>query len=301
MWTQRGRTRRRPRLVTASWLTRLSIRPSSRQRPDQARELHNAPLIKTTRQDAAGRPYLYYEVDFDAMARGIQPSTKLFMLCNPHNPVGRVYTRAELERMGELALQHDLTICADEIHAELLLGESQHIPIATLSPEIAMRTVTLIAPSKTFNVPGLGCSLAVIPDPALRRQLERTSAGIVPHVNVLGYVAAFAAYTQCDDWLDELLEYLTANRDFLLDYVRANMPKVVMTVPEATYLAWLDFSAYGLDDPYQYFLDRAKVALNAGAPFGEGGKHFARLNFGCPRATLHQALDRMLAALPNAT
>jgi cystathionine beta-lyase len=267
---------------------------------NQARTLHNAPLAKSTRHDGARRPYLHYALDFDAFAHALQPNTRLYMLCNPHNPVGRAYSRAELEAVGEFALYHDLVICSDEIHAELVLGDTAHIPLASLSPELAARTITLIAPSKTFNVPGLGCSLAIIPDPTLRNQLQQASAGIVPHVNLMGYVAAEAAYTQCDPWLEALLAYLTANRDFLVDTVRARMPKVELTVPEATYLGWLDFSAYGLENPYEFFLENAKVALSAGTPFGAGGEQFVRLNFGCPRATLQQALDQMTAALERA-
>lgn len=267
---------------------------------NQDRESQNAPLAKHTRRDHQGRAYLHYEMDFDAMARRVEPSTKLLMLCNPHNPVGRAYTQAELEQLAGFALSHDLTICSDEIHAELLLGQTRHIPVASLDDEIAARSITLLAPSKTFNIPGLGCSLAVIPNPDLRAQINRTSAGIVPHVNLMGYTAALAAYTRCDDWLHELLAYLTANRDFVVEFVRAEMPKVELTIPEATYLLWLDFSPYGLDNPHKFFLDHAKVALNSGAIFGEGGESFARLNFGCPRAILAEALTRMADALHKA-
>jgi cystathionine beta-lyase len=265
---------------------------------NQERALHNAPLARTHRHDAQGKPYLYYEMDFDAMQAAVQPNTAMFTLCNPHNPVGRAYSRAELEQLAEFCLRHDLTICADEIHSDLTLDGTHHLPIAALSPEIADRTITLLAPSKTFNIPGLGCSLAIVPNPNLRQQVIKAMTGLIPHVNLLGFAAAIAAYESCEEWLQQLRAYLTANRDFTTAFVREQMPQVELTLPEATYLGWLDFRAYGLNDPYQHFLDHAKVSLSSGKPFGAGGETFVRLNFGCPRATLTQALTQMAAALP---
>ncbi|MCB0061978.1 MAG: aminotransferase class I/II-fold pyridoxal phosphate-dependent enzyme, partial [Caldilineaceae bacterium] len=193
---------------------------------------------------------------------------------------------------------HDIVICSDEIHCDLLLGRTQHIPVAALDPEIAQRTITLVAPSKTFNVPGLGCSAAIVQNAALRQQLTKASSGIVPHVNVLGISAAIAAYTECQTWHDELLAYLTANRDFLVDYIEQHLPNLRVTVPEATYLAWIDCQDAGIDgEPYEFFLKEAKVALNAGIRFGEEGKAFVRLNFGTQRARLEEGLARMRRAL----
>ena len=149
---------------------------------------------------------------------------------------------AELETLAAKCLEHDLVICSDEIHCDLLLGETEHIPIASIDPEIARNTITLMAPSKTYNMPGLACSFAIITNPDLRSQFQRASAGIVPHVNVLGYVAAQAAYVQCADWEHQLLAYLTANRDFLLEYLREQSAAIAATIPEATYLGWLDFN-----------------------------------------------------------
>ncbi|MEZ4732651.1 MAG: aminotransferase class I/II-fold pyridoxal phosphate-dependent enzyme [Caldilineaceae bacterium] len=155
-----------------------------------------------------------------------------------------------------------------------------------------------MAPSKTFNVPGLGCSFAIIPNADLRRQMQKASAGIVPHVNLLGYTAAIAAYTECQDWLDELQRYLTANRDFVADYLVQHLPHLPVTVPEATYLAWVDCRASGIEgSPQKFFLEQAKVALNDGTAFGKGGEGFVRLNFGCPRGLLKQGLESMHAAL----
>jgi cystathionine beta-lyase len=264
---------------------------------NQERTVVTAPLTVTTRLDELGRPYLYYAIDFDALEAAVTPSTRLFMLCNPHNPVGRTYSVAELEQLAEFCRRHDLVISSDEIHCDLLLAGAHHQPIAGLAPEIAEHTITLMAPSKTFNIPGLGCSMAIVPNEELRKQMARASAGIVPHVNVLGLVAARAAYSECEPWLAALRSYLTGNRNLVFDFVQTHIPQVRMTLPEATYLAWLDFRAVNLAGPFHYFLEEAKVALSDGAPFGEGGEGFLRLNFGCCRSTLQQALDKIAAAL----
>jgi cystathionine beta-lyase len=236
----------------------------------------------------------------DALNAAAQPNTRLFMFCNPHNPVGRAYTLSEQELLADFCLRHHLTVCSDEIHSDLLLGGTKHIPIAAVNPEIAQRSITLLAPSKTFNLPGLGCSMAIIPNSDLRRQIELAARGIIPHVNILGYVAAIAAYNKGGPWLESLKEYLTANRDLVFDFFKDNLPEVEMTLPEATYLGWLDFRAYGIDDPYRFFLERAKVALSAGTSYGEGGRGYARLNFGTPRALLMQGLEQMATAVKQA-
>jgi cystathionine beta-lyase len=262
---------------------------------NQEHVLHSASL-----QTQVDGQIMRYNVDYDAFAAAIQPNTRLFLLCNPHNPVGRAFTRDELTRMADVCLRHKLVICSDEIHADLLLDGTRHIPIASLDPEIAQQTVTILAPSKTYNLPGLGCSLAIIQNPELRRQVNKAAAGIVPHVNLLGYAAAIAAYGECDDWLDQLRAYLTANRDFLVAYLHEHMPAIRTTVPEATYLAWLDCREAGITgNPQKFFLEKAKVALNDGAVFGKGGEGFVRLNFGCTRAILTQGLEQMKEALQN--
>lgn len=264
---------------------------------NQQRVVQAAPLATRTQHDAQGRPYLHYELDFDAMEASVTPETQLFMLCNPHNPVGRAYTPQELSQIGEFCLRHNLVISSDEIHCDLLLGETKHHPIAALAPELAERTITLMAPSKTYNIPGLGCSMAIVPNAPLRAQINQAAAGIVPHVNILGLVAAHAAYTECEDWLEELRDYLTGNRDLVFDFVQRCLPQVPLTLPEATYLAWLDLRGLHLSAPQQFVLKEAKVALSDGAPFGQGGEGFVRLNFGTPRALLQQGLDQIAAAL----
>jgi cystathionine beta-lyase len=241
---------------------------------------------------------LHYEIDFDALAAAITPRTRLFLLCHPHNPIGREFTVAEMERLAALCLERDVLICADEIHCDLMLDNCRHTPFATLGPEVADHTVTLMAPSKTFNIPGLGCSFAVVSNPRLRARLEQAAAGIVPHVNVLGLAAAQAAFSRCDEWLAALQAYLTANRDALLAFIDQRLPGVVATAPTATFLAWLDFRQAGLPtNPHSFFLERARVALNDGPSFGPGGGGCVRFNFGCPRSTMMQALAQMSEAL----
>lgn len=259
---------------------------------NQYRTLQSAPLNVT---QTGGR--LHYELNMAGLAQAVLPNTKLFLLCNPHNPVGRAYTHAELSELAAFCESHDLMICSDEIHCDLLLGATKHIPIGSLSPEIGQRTITLMAPSKTFNIPGLGASFAIVQNPALRKQLEAAMAGIVPHVNILGMVAAEAAYAECDAWLEELRAYLTANRDFAIAYIEEHLPGVQLTVPESTYLLWLDLRRFGAEKPAELLMQEAKLAVNEGAWFGEGGEGFVRLNFGCPRSTLEDGLQRLRAAV----
>ncbi|MEM7132605.1 MAG: PatB family C-S lyase [Chloroflexota bacterium] len=264
---------------------------------NQGQETHVAELACTT-INANGHERLHYEIDFDALEEAIQPHTRLFILCNPHNPVGRAYTQDELAHIAELCLKHDLILCSDEIHCDLTMADNKHISIASLSPQMAERTITLIAPSKTFNIPGLGCSAAIIQNMELRQQFDQAAKGIVPHVNLLGYEAGMAAYTQCDDWHDGLLAYLSANRDFITHYVDSHLPTIRTTCPEATYLAWLDCREAGIEGtPQEFFLKEAKVAFSDGAAFGQGGEGFVRLNYGCTKAILEQGLERVRNAL----
>jgi cystathionine beta-lyase len=254
-----------------------------------------------TREEAelAQRPDGRYVIDFDTFRGAIHSRTRLFVLCNPHNPIGRVWERSELTQLAEICLERGLVIVADEIHCDLVYPGHQHVPIASLSPEIERRTITLMAPSKTFNLPGLKSSLAIVPDAALRERFLATQLDLVKAVNILGYTATLAAYRDGQPWLDELLRYLEANRDFLADYVRAHLPGITMAKPEGTYLAWLDCRSAGIHggDPYAFFLDRARVALNDGATFGRPGRGFVRLNFACPRPILADGLERMRRAL----
>jgi cystathionine beta-lyase len=239
-----------------------------------------------------------WTINWAALERAVTPRTKLFYLCNPHNPLARVWRREELTRLAEFCLRHKLVLCSDEIHCDLILDPAlPHIPTALLSPEIATRTVTLMAPSKTYNMPGLGTSFAIIPDPVRRTRFVRATAGIVAEVNTLGFTACEAAYRDSEPWRQALLAYLRGNRDHLRDFVARELPGVKLEAPiEATYLAWLNVAALGLADPIGHF-EKHGVGLSDGAFFGAPKGHYVRINFGCTRATLVEALSRMKSAV----
>ncbi len=243
---------------------------------------------------------LHYEIDFDEFSNTISEQTKVFILCNPHNPTGRVFTQLELERMAEICLQKKVIICSDEIHNDLIFSPHQHIPIAALDNEIAQNSVTLMAPSKTFNIPGLEFSFAIVPDPELRKRILLAGEGLLSGINTLAWAAAESAYQDGEEWLSELLVYLKGNRDFLSGWLQEHNPEVNFTQPEGTYLSWLDMRALDLKpSPYEFFLNQAKVAFNDGIPFGNGGAGFVRLNFGTPRKILQEALDRLEIAIKS--
>ena len=235
-----------------------------------------------------------WKYDMDLLRSKITPKTKIFELCSPHNPVGRVFSRNELEDIANLCIEKDLILCSDEIHCELILDkDKKHIPIATLSPEIESRTVTMMAPSKTFNVPGFGCSFAIIPNPKLRSQFRQAMTGIVPDAAALGYYSALAAFRDSEDWRQELLEYLRGNRDYLINEF-SKIKGIEMFPVESTYLAWLDVKQLGLTEPDKFF-EAAGVGLSDGRPFGLEG--YMRLNFACPRSRLVEAIKRIRKAL----
>jgi cystathionine beta-lyase len=235
-------------------------------------------------------------MDFADMEASLKPQTRMFVLCNPQNPTGRVYRKAELIELAQFCQRHDLVICSDEIHCDLILEPSlYHIPIASLSPEINQQTITLMAPSKTYNIPGLGCAFAVIANADLRKRFKRAMDGIVPFVNVLGIVAADAAYRKGQPWLDALLGYLRVSRDLVFKRIN-KMPGLNMTQVEATYLAWIDVRRLNLPNPDKWF-EKAGVGLSNGRNFNGDG--FLRMNFGCSRHLLNKALDRMARVLTN--
>ncbi|MCC6415943.1 MAG: PatB family C-S lyase [Opitutaceae bacterium] len=238
-----------------------------------------------------------WEIDWVALEAAVTPRTKLFLLCSPHNPIARVWRRDELMRLGEFCVRHDLLLCSDEIHCDLILDNLPHIPTARLGADIAKRSITLMAPSKTYNVPGLGTSFAVIPDAGLRARFVRATAGIVAEVTTLGFAACEAAYRDSEDWRQALLATLRGNRDHLVKFVENELPGVSLDAPiEATYLAWLNVRALNLPDPIAHF-EAHGVGLSDGAFFGAPKGYYVRLNFGCPRATLELALRRMKNAL----
>ncbi|MGD9286366.1 MAG: PatB family C-S lyase [Desulfobacterales bacterium] len=249
-------------------------------------------LIKVPMKEDAG----CWQFDFDRLEQMITPNSRLFILCNPHNPVGRVFSRTELAELAAICNKYEIVICSDEIHCGLILNEDKvHIPLATLDAEIADRTITLMAPSKTYNIPGLGCAFAVISNKKLREQFKKAMAGIVPMPNALGYAATMAAFSECADWHEALLNYLRVNRETVTRAIQ-QMPLISMTPAEATYLAWIDMRSSGLENPVKFFED-AGVGLQDGIEFA--GPGFARMNFGCPRRLLKKALNRMKTAMNN--
>ncbi len=251
----------------------------------------NVPLALDS---AAGR----WEIDWDGLERAVTPRSRMLLFCHPHNPVARVWSQEEVARIAEFCARHNLVLCSDEIHCDLILKPgSAHATLGVAAPESAALSLTFMAPSKAFNIPGLGTSFAIIPDPALRARYNRACAGIVAEVNALGYVACEAAYRAGWPWLEALVAYLRGNRDLLADFISREVPGVRIEAPiEATYLAWLNVSALGLENPVRHF-ESGGVGLSDGVPFGARPGTHVRINFGCPRSTLTEALSRMRAAV----
>ena len=220
-----------------------------------------------------------YEIDFDDFEEKVASGVKLFILCNPHNPVGRVFTREELTKMAEICLKYNVWICSDEIHNDLIFSGYQHIPIANLSPDAAQITVTYLAPSKTFNIAGLSTSVVIAENPVIKDRLSQTLSMLLGHPNILGLHAARAAYLHGRPWLREVMHYLQANRDYLVNYVNENLPGIRMWSPEGTFLGWLDCRQLEVESPHRFFLDEAKVGFNDGISFGEDGQGFLRISF----------------------
>ncbi|MGL9723636.1 MalY/PatB family protein [Sodalis sp. (in: enterobacteria)] len=236
-------------------------------------------------------------VDFAGTDPALTGNERLLMLCNPHNPGGSAYRREELLQHLAFAREHDLLVCSDEIHCDLLLTPGlRHIPFASLDGDAAQRSITLMSPSKSFNIAGLGASVAVIPNARLRMKFAAQRAGLVPAVDVLALCAANAAWRGGQDWLAAQINYLRGNRDRLKARLR-DMPGLTLAGPEATYLAWIDASGLGVADPHAFF-EQAGVGLSAGADFGD--RRFVRLNFGCTRGVLDAALARMAQAIDRA-
>jgi cystathionine beta-lyase len=247
-------------------------------------------LVRCPLRHETGR----YTFDLEQFESAVGDNTALLLLCNPHNPVGRAWTRDELEPLVEICLRKNILICSDEIHCDLILEPTaRHIPTAMLSDAAAQHTITLMAASKTFNVPGLNCAFAVIPNPQIRRRFRQATFGIVPHVNAFGYAGTLAAFGQCRDWHSQLLDYLRKNRDTLAGAI-GDIPGLKMDSPEATYLAWLDGRDLGIQNPVEFF-EAAGVGLSDGAEFGAPG--FLRLNFGCPHKTLLTAIEKIKTAV----
>lgn len=256
--------------------------------------LTNRNLIENPLKLTNGR----YTFDLDDLKQKVTEKTKLLLLCNPQNPGGMVWTRDELTALAAFCMEHKILVISDEIHSDLIFGDHKHIPFATLSEEVAKNCIVCMAPSKTFNIAGLTTSFLVIPNKRLYTGYERSLR--IPHLhmgNLFGTAALEAAYRYGDDWLAQLMDYLWENYLFLSAYLEAKLPEVAVMKPEATYLIWLDFSALGLsDDQIHEKIVEAGVGLNRGIQFGKQGSGYMRINIGCPRATLQEALEKIVNA-----
>jgi cystathionine beta-lyase len=239
-----------------------------------------------------------YAIDLERLRRETDARTRILLLCNPHNPSGRAFRRDELEPLAELALERDWWVVADEVHQDLVFPGHRHVPFASLSPEVEARTITLTAASKAFNIAGLRCAVAIFGSDELKRRFCLLPRHLRGGIGMLGIEALEAAWRYSEPWLDEVRAYLVANRSFVIDFVRDELPGVRLHPPEATYLAWLDCRALDLrPSPFAFFLEKAKVALSDGATFGAPGRGFVRINFATSRAILSEALERMAKAL----
>lgn len=241
----------------------------------------------------------YYDIDFDDLEEKMKDA-KIFLLSNPHNPGGRVWTRAELKRIGEMCIKNDVIILSDEIHSDLIMKNHKHIPMASISEEIAERTICFMAPSKTFNIAGLSTSYLVISNEVLRKKYEQVVENLhVNFGNIFGTSALEAAYNFGEDWLKQLIDYVQANIDFAADYLKKNIPEIKLVRPEATYLLWLDCRDLNMsnEELKDFMINKAKLGLNDGPTFGPGGEGFQRMNVACPRSTLAIALDRIKNAV----
>lgn len=236
----------------------------------------------------------YYELDFEALQNNLRPDTKIFYLCNPQNPVGRVYTPEELRQVSEFAQKNHLLVISDEIHCELVY-DRKHTPFFTVDDYARNNSITLLAPGKTCNIPGVSLAFAIIPSPELRERFEKEGYAM-GHPGIFNLEAGIAAYGESKEWKIQLVEYLKGNRDYLEKELKTRFPKVKATHTEGTYLQWVSFSEYGAYDA-AFFREKAQVVLSDGKDFGSPG--YIRINFGCPRSTITEALDRIERALKD--
>ena len=241
-----------------------------------------------------------YTMDFADLEKKFSSGVKMMILCNPHNPVGRVWQRDELERLGQLCLAYDVIVISDEIHGDLIYKGYHHIPFASLSPELANQSIVCTAPSKTFNLAGLQTSNLIIPNVTFREAFKKSlSLTGIHNPNVFGITALEAAYRHGWDWLNQLMNYIKGNSDFLISFLDQELAQVQAIQAEGTYLIWLDFRSLGMEPKalQEFLVHKAGVGLNAGYQFGPGGEGFARLNLGCSRAVLEEGLQRIKAAV----
>ncbi len=241
-----------------------------------------------------------YEMDLADLEAKIDSNTRMLILCSPHNPTGNVWSPETLLKLAEICLKNNILIVSDEIHADLVYSGYRHIPLASLSDELAANTITCMAPSKTFNIAGLSTSYLVIPNVQLRKRFEKVLDEVhVGEGNIFGFVAAEAAYNHGDNWLSQLMAYLEGNRDFLSDFIEKHIPAIRVIIPQATFLVWLDCSGLGLkpDALKKFMIYEAGLGLNDGPQFGPQGEGFQRINIACSRQVLHEALKKLQASV----
>lgn len=241
-----------------------------------------------------------YHIDFDDLEKQVDSKVKMLILCNPQNPVGKVFNKEELTKLGEFCLKHNITILSDEVYSDIIFSEHKHIPIASLSKELEMCTVTLFGPGKGFNLSGLKPTIISIPNPELRESYDFVSQGMQTLLkNTFSIEAIEAAYNCGEEWLDACIKYLEDNRDFMVDYVKNNIPNVDIIEPEGTYIAWLDFNKLGMTDEEleKFAVEKIKIGFKYGYTFGNGGSGFQRINFGCPKSVLLDGLQRIEKAV----
>jgi cystathionine beta-lyase len=263
-----------------------------------AAESHGRNLIYNRLTESEGT----WSMDFDSLARGIDSKTKMIIISNPHNPVGRVWTPEELNRLADICLKHNIVIISDEIHCDLILPGFTHTPMASLSEEIAENTVTLIAPSKTFNIAGLSTSSVIIQNPVLRKSFNRIVENLhIGNGNIFGNMASIAAYSHGHEWLDSLLDYIDNNVEFVKNYCSKMIPEIVPVQPEATYMIWLDCRKLGMSgkDLQNFFVTKAGVGMNEGSTFGPGGEGFMRMNLGATHQTVMRAMEQIEKAIAS--
>ena len=247
-------------------------------------------------------------MDFDDLERQFQPRVgmhphpgriKAIILCNPHNPIGRLWEKEELSRLGEIVINNGAVVISDEIHCEILFKGYRHIPFATLSEEFEQNSIICMAPSKTFNLADLQASSVIIPNKQLRERFQEANSGMNPGPNLFGLTAMEAAYKHGDEWLEQMLEYLQDNLEFSLRYLEKNIPGIKAIKPQGTYLLWLDCRGLGMDDMTlrEFIRQKARLGLDDGFLFGSGGSGFQRMNIACPRTILEEALKRLETAV----